>query len=120
MPNYPGKSDTSVVGPYSSFKLIASYRIFERDYRRFAVYEINERIKEADKLRAALRSCRETVKANEETILLLKESIGTYQEANILLSEKNAKLRQWATIGKVSVCLTSIVVVGVVADKLIN
>ena len=120
MPNYPGKSDTSVVGPYSSFKLIASYRIFERDYRRFAVYEINERIKEADKLRAAIRSCRETVKANEETILLLKESIGTYQEANILLSEKNAKLRQWATIGKVSVILTSVVVVGVVAESLIH
>lgn len=120
MPNYPNKADTSVVGPYESFKLIASYRIFERDYRRFAVYEINERKREADKLRSALLSCRQTVHANEETIELLKESIGVYQEANIMISEKNAKLRQWATIGKISVCLTTIVVVGVVADQLIN
>jgi hypothetical protein len=123
---YPQKNrlitvgDTSVLGSYESFKTIASYRITEREQKRYAAREIVSLREEANKARATLMRANQLIATKDETIDLQLEQIQEMADANLNLLQKNAKLRPWATIGKVFVITGTLVVVGVVAENLID
>ena len=123
---YPQKNrlitvaDTSVLGSYESFKTIASYRITERLQRRYATMEIVSLREEANKARAALMRANQLIAIKDETIDLQLEQIHEMADVNLDLLNKNHKLRPWATIGKVFVITGTLVVVGVVAENIID
>lgn len=113
-------SDTSVLGSYESFKAIASYRITEREQKRYAAREIVSLREEANKARATLMRANQLIATKDETIDLQLEQIQEMADVNLDLLNKNNKLRPWATIGKVFVVTGTLVVVGVVAENLID
>lgn len=121
---YPQKNrlitvaDTSVLGSYDSFKSIASYRITERKQKRYAAIEITSLREEANKARAALVKANQLIATKDKTIDLQLEQIQEMADVNLDLLKKNAKLRPWATIGKVFVVTGSLVVVGVVVEQI--
>lgn len=123
---YPQKNklitvtDTSVLGSYESFKTIAAYRITERTQKRYAVMEIVSLKEEANKARAALMRANQLIAVKDETIDLQLEQIQEMADVNLDLYNKNSKLRPWATIGKVFVVTGTLVVVGVVAENIID
>jgi hypothetical protein len=121
---YPQKNrlitvtDTSVLGSYDSFKSIASYRITEREQKRYAAREIVSLREEANKARATLMKANQLIATKDKTIDLQLEQIQEMADVNLDLLKKNAKLRPWATIGKVFVVTGSLVVVGVVVEQI--
>lgn len=108
-----------VKGPYPEFVRLVSYRVAERGNLRSAAFEINRRTMESTSLRKALAKAHALLAEKDSTIEIQMDQITEYHDWNLKLQGDVARLRPWATVGKIGVILTGVVVVGVVAERII-